>query len=104
MPLAYRFLFPGLWVSWCLYWLWASRRAKLSARRESPGSLLLHMVPLILAAELLASNRTPIVFLNERLYPWAPWQFWMAALVTALGLLFTVWARTAAEGEERLIR
>jgi len=93
MPLAYRFLFPGLWVSWCLYWLWASRRAKLSARRESPGSLLLHMVPLTLAAELLASNRIPIVFLNERLYPWAPWQFWMAALVTALGLLFTVWAR-----------
>jgi protein-S-isoprenylcysteine O-methyltransferase Ste14 len=51
------------------------------------------MVPLFVAAELLASNRTPIAFLNERLFPWAPWQFWMAALVTALGLLFTVWAR-----------
>lgn len=93
MLLAYRFLFPGLWASWCLYWLWASRRAKPTERRESLGSRMLHVVPLLLAAELLASNRAPLAVLNERLFPWAPWQFWIASLVTALGLLFTVWAR-----------
>ncbi len=31
--------------------------------------------------------------LNERLFPWAPWEFWTAALVTAAGLGFAVWAR-----------
>jgi protein-S-isoprenylcysteine O-methyltransferase Ste14 len=26
-------------------------------------------------------------------FAWAPWEFWAAALITTLGLLFTVWAR-----------
>jgi len=93
MPLVYRFLFPSMWLSWAVYWVWASRHAKPSERRESIGSRLLHVLPLLLAVGLLWSKRIPVALLNERLFPWAPWEFWIAALITAAGLLFTVWAR-----------
>jgi len=93
MLLVYRFLFPSMWLSWAAYWVWASRHAKPSERRESIGSRLLHVLPLLLAVGLLWSKRIPVALLNERLFPWAPWEFWIAALITAAGLLFTVWAR-----------
>lgn len=61
--------------------------------REKLGSRLLHVVPLLLAIELLWANRVPVTFLNDRMFPWAPWEFWLAALMTVSGLGFTVWAR-----------
>ena len=93
MLLVYRFLFPSMWLSWAVYWVWASRHANPSERRESIGSRLLHVLPLLLAVWLLWSKRIPVAILNERLFPWAPWEFWIAALITAAGMLFTVWAR-----------
>ncbi|HZP86958.1 MAG TPA: isoprenylcysteine carboxylmethyltransferase family protein [Burkholderiales bacterium] len=51
------------------------------------------MLPLMLAVGLLWSDRVPGAFLNERIFAWTPWQFWIGALMTAAGLLFTVWAR-----------
>jgi protein-S-isoprenylcysteine O-methyltransferase Ste14 len=93
MPLVYRYVFPALWLTWVVYWLWASRGTKPSERREPAASRLLHVLPLTLAAGLLWSHRVPVAFLNERAYPWAPWEFWIGVLMTALGLLFTVWAR-----------
>jgi protein-S-isoprenylcysteine O-methyltransferase Ste14 len=93
MQLAYRYLIPGLWISWIVYWLWESRNAKPTARREPIASRLTHVAPLILAVGLLWGERVPLKILNERLVPWAPWQFWAGAFVTASGLLFTVWAR-----------
>jgi protein-S-isoprenylcysteine O-methyltransferase Ste14 len=93
MQLAYRYLFPGMWISWIAYWLWESRNAKATARRETIASRLTHVVPLILAVGLLWGDRAPIRILNERVVPWAPWEFWAGAVVTASGLLFTVWAR-----------
>ena len=93
MPLVYRYAFPSIWFAWVVYWVWASRRTKPSERREPTASRLLHVLPLILAVGLLWSDRVPVAFLNERAYPWAPWEFWIGVLMTALGLLFTVWAR-----------
>jgi protein-S-isoprenylcysteine O-methyltransferase Ste14 len=93
MPHVERFLFPGLWLAWALYWLLASRHAKPNVRREPFGSRMLHVLPLLLAVWLFWSSRIPIAFLNQRLFPWTHWVFWTGALVTALGLLFTVWAR-----------
>ena len=93
MLIAYRFVFPGLWLAWAFYFLWASFRAKPTARREPLASRMLHVLPLALAAWLLWSDRLPVALLNERLLPPAPWQFWIGALLTALGLLFAVWAR-----------
>ena len=93
MPLVYRFLFPGMWLLWAVYWLLASRHAKPSERREPIASRLLHVLPLLLAAWLLWGDRVPVSFLNERFLPRATWAFWFAVVLTALGLLFTVWAR-----------
>lgn len=93
MPLVYRFLFPGMWLLWAVYWLLASRHAKPSERREPIASRLLHVLPLLLAAWLLWGDRVPVSFLNERFLPRATWAFWFAAVLTAVGLLFTVWAR-----------
>ena len=93
MPLVYRFLFPGMWLLWAVYWFLASRHAKPSERREPIASRLLHVLPLLLAAWLLWGDRVPVSFLNERFLPGAAWPFWFAAVLTAVGLLFTVWAR-----------
>jgi protein-S-isoprenylcysteine O-methyltransferase Ste14 len=89
----YRFIFPGIWLTWAAYWLWAARQSKPDARREPLASRLLHELPLYLAVALLWSDRVPYAFLGVRLYPWSPWELWTAAAITALGLLFTVWAR-----------
>ena len=51
------------------------------------------MLPLLLAVGLLWAEKVPGPFLNERLFPWAPWEFWVAAFVAGAGMLFTVWAR-----------
>ena len=93
MPFVYRYLFASMWISWVAYWFWASRNAKPTERREPLGSRLLHVVPLVLAVALLWGERGPIAILNRRLFPWAPWEFWVAALLTAAGIIFTVWAR-----------
>jgi protein-S-isoprenylcysteine O-methyltransferase Ste14 len=93
MTLIYRLLFPLMWLAWVLYWWLAARGAKVTERKEPLGSRLLHVLPLMIAAYLLWAERVPIAFLNAPLFAWAPWQFWVAALVTAAGLGFTVWAR-----------
>jgi len=92
MPFGSWYLFPAMWMAWIAYWWLASRGVKPVERRESAGSRLLHMVPLAIAAWLLWARTVPGA-LGERLFPWAPWEFWLGALLTAIGLLFTVWAR-----------
>lgn len=92
MPIAYRFLFPAMWLSWAVYWFWASWRTRPTERREPIGSRLLHVIPLLLAVWLLLGRAVPS-WLHQRLLPRAAWEFWTAAVIIALGLLFTVWAR-----------
>jgi len=93
VPYVYKFLFPALWLAWVAYWFLASRAAKPTERREPMSSRLLHVLPLLVAVWLVWAEKVPSTFLNERLFPWVPSEFWAGALVTALGLLFTVWAR-----------
>ncbi|HTT13917.1 MAG TPA: isoprenylcysteine carboxylmethyltransferase family protein [Burkholderiaceae bacterium] len=93
LNLAYRFLFPAMWLVWALYWWLASFGGKATQRREHLGSRLLHVLPLAAAIALLWPERVPFRVLNQRVFPWAPWEFWVAAFVTAAGLGFAVWAR-----------
>jgi protein-S-isoprenylcysteine O-methyltransferase Ste14 len=92
----YRAAFPAMWMAAGVALILLSRRGtKLDERRESMRSQLLHLGPLALAILLLALPRWPFFAeLNRRLYPWAPWQFWITAAMTAAGLAFTVWARS----------
>ena len=93
MTLAYRYLFPALWLGWAAYWWLLSRDVKPAIRRETLASRLLHVVPLVLCLVLLWPDRFPVPGLRERLYAPASWSFWTGAAVTGAGLLFTVWAR-----------
>jgi protein-S-isoprenylcysteine O-methyltransferase Ste14 len=93
MLLVYRYLFPAMWLSWALYWWVMSRDVKPTVRRESPGSRLLHIVPLALAIGLLWRPNAPIPLLDARILPRTAWSFWTGAAVTLAGLLFSVAAR-----------
>jgi protein-S-isoprenylcysteine O-methyltransferase Ste14 len=66
---------------------------KTTTRHESVSSRLGHVIPLAIAAVLLAAPRMPIPILDERFMPRTVWSFWIGALLTATGILFTVWAR-----------
>ena len=46
----------ALWLAWALYWIVSAANSKTTRRRESPGSRLAHIVPLILGGVLLAGN------------------------------------------------
>jgi protein-S-isoprenylcysteine O-methyltransferase Ste14 len=98
VPLFYEFFIPALWLAWLAYWWLASKGVKPTERRESLASRLLHIVPLGLSGILLASNRFHLGVLNVHLLAPALWQFWVAAFMTAAGLLFTVWARVHLGG------
>jgi protein-S-isoprenylcysteine O-methyltransferase Ste14 len=86
-------LFPAMWLIWCAYWWVASRNVKTTARRESIRSRLLHIVPLALAVILLWSPALPVSPRAVRVLPSAEWPFWVGAVLTLAGLLFTVRAR-----------
>ena len=93
MPILYRYLFPAMWLSWAVYWWVSSRNVKSAVRRESLVSRLLHIGPLFLAGVLLSVPNMPVRFLGERFLPLTTWLFAVAAALTAVGLLFAVWAR-----------
>jgi protein-S-isoprenylcysteine O-methyltransferase Ste14 len=88
----YRYLFASLWLGWGLYWWALSRNVKPVARTEPVSSRLAHIVPLLIAAILIGMPRIPLTALGRPL-PLAAWPFWIGAVLTAAGLLFTVWAR-----------
>jgi protein-S-isoprenylcysteine O-methyltransferase Ste14 len=93
MPLVSRYTFSAMWLTWVLYWWIASRDVKNDARRESLSSRLVYIVPLVLAALLFSVQNVRFAFLGQRILPLAEWTFWLGSLLTAGGLLFTVWAR-----------
>jgi protein-S-isoprenylcysteine O-methyltransferase Ste14 len=93
MSAVYEWLFPCLWTAWAAYWWVSSRHAKVTVRRESLQSRLLHMVPLALAALLIALPALPIAPLDRHLFPSSGWLFWTGAAITACGLALAVWAR-----------
>jgi protein-S-isoprenylcysteine O-methyltransferase Ste14 len=84
---------PTLWLAWLLYWAISARNVKETRWREPLGSQLLHRVPIILAAILLAAPGwlpRPLMrrFLSESgLFPA------LGVALLAAGLGFSVWAR-----------
>jgi protein-S-isoprenylcysteine O-methyltransferase Ste14 len=91
-------LIPVLWIAWMLYWWAAARNAKAIQRKESALSRAAHIVPFTIAAWLLAAGRVPIAFLNQPVVPRSVGLAVAGAVVTAIGLAFTVWARVHLAG------
>ena len=74
-----------------------ARGVKEAAQSESPVSRLSHVVPLLIAAFLLAV-RAPLPLLNGRFAPLAIWSAALGAALTFAGLAFCVWARFVIAG------
>jgi protein-S-isoprenylcysteine O-methyltransferase Ste14 len=89
----YRQLTLVLWLAWLLYWLISAFGTKIAQRRESAASRISYVVPLLLGAWLIVSPRLHWGWLSEQLLPRWPLRHALAALLVALGLGFTVWAR-----------
>jgi protein-S-isoprenylcysteine O-methyltransferase Ste14 len=89
----YRQLMPGLWLAWVLYWVISAFGAKTTQRRESLGSRLSHVVPLLIGVALIVWPRVPWDWLSLRLLPPGPLNYALGFVLLALGLAFTVWAR-----------
>jgi len=93
---------PALWLVWLLYWWWSSRSVKRAVRRESTASRAAHLVPLAIAAALLALPTWPAVLGGELLG--ARWVADSAIvgragfLLVAAGLAISVWARAVLGG------
>jgi len=83
--LIYRQLMLGLWLAWLLYWVIAALGAKTTQRRESLGSRLSHVVPLLIGVALIV---WPLPLLPHR-----PLTYAVGLGLLMLGLAFTVWAR-----------
>ena len=94
MDTLYRYLVPGLWIAWLLYWRISAAGVKAARRRESPASRAAHLIPLAIAGLLLWMD--PIAgggVLFERFLPQSDGTYRTGALLLALGLAFSVWAR-----------
>lgn len=90
-------LIPAFWIGWALYWVWSSRGVKPVRRRESRASRAAHVVPLTLAAALLAVPALP-GWLGEPCCAAGPGARATAVLLVAAGLAFSVWARRVLGG------
>jgi protein-S-isoprenylcysteine O-methyltransferase Ste14 len=93
MALLHNFLFPVIWLAYMAYWSAMSRDVKANERTESGPSRFVRLVMLIVAVALLVLPSVPIALLNERFLPPAEWCFWCGAVITVVGLLFSVWGR-----------
>jgi protein-S-isoprenylcysteine O-methyltransferase Ste14 len=93
VPTVYLYLFPAMWLGWAGYWWVSSRNVKPVLHREALRSRLSYVALLVLAALLLSIPNLPVPVLEERFLPFAAWPFVLAAVMTAAGLLFSVWAR-----------
>jgi protein-S-isoprenylcysteine O-methyltransferase Ste14 len=84
---------PTLWLAWLLYWGISARNVKETRWREPLASQLLHRVPLILAAILLAAPAWLPRVLTKRFLPNGLLFPALGAALLAAGLGFSVWAR-----------
>jgi protein-S-isoprenylcysteine O-methyltransferase Ste14 len=88
-----RLVVPTLWLAWLLYWGISARNVKKTRWREPLASQLLHRVPLIVAAILLAVPAWLPRPLTKRFLPEGLLFLALGAALLAVGLGFSVWAR-----------
>jgi protein-S-isoprenylcysteine O-methyltransferase Ste14 len=94
MHIIHRYLIIGLWLVWLAYWRISAADVKVAQRHESPGSRAAHLVPLLIAAVLLGIRTFPDGgWLFQRFLPPSDTNFWIGALLTAIGVAFSCWAR-----------
>jgi protein-S-isoprenylcysteine O-methyltransferase Ste14 len=94
LSVSHRYLILTLWLVWMAYWRISAADVKAAQRHESPGSRAAHVVPLVIAGALLAIRTFPHGgWLFQRFLPASETNFWIGALITAMGVAFSCWAR-----------
>jgi protein-S-isoprenylcysteine O-methyltransferase Ste14 len=87
------FLFPAMWLAYIAYWRAMAADIKSAERREGASSRLQRFAVMILALVLLGVPSIRLSVLDGRFLPASMRWFWIGAVVTASGLLFSVWGR-----------
>jgi protein-S-isoprenylcysteine O-methyltransferase Ste14 len=93
MQLLDDYLILAMWIAWGLYWILSARSVKIPVRRESTLSRWAHYGPLILSGWLLLDGGHSWLPLRAPFMARSDTSLWIAAGVTATGLMFTIWAR-----------
>ncbi|HEX6966311.1 MAG TPA: isoprenylcysteine carboxylmethyltransferase family protein [Gemmatimonadaceae bacterium] len=88
-----RYVIPGLWLAWYLYWMGAARDVKATRWHESALSQLLHRTLLLVAAVLMIEPYWSPAILNVRILPRSTALFVFGVAMLAAGLGFSIWAR-----------
>lgn len=89
----YKCFFPVLWVVYLVYWRIAGLNAKTTRQMEPLASRAIRTVAFLLAIVLMAWPRIPVPWLNRSFLPSGLASFWIGAVITVAGLLFSIWAR-----------
>ena len=84
-----------LWAIWLVLWLLLAFLSKSAKRRETLGQRLEHLLPAVFGFLLIFREGTGAPWLTRAVFPDHPALMMAAVVVTALGLLFAVWARLA---------
>ena len=84
---------PVLWITWLIYWAVSARDVKATRVRQPLRLELLHRVPIIFAALLLAAPRALPRVLTMRFLPAGGPLVLLGPILVAAGLGFAVWAR-----------
>jgi protein-S-isoprenylcysteine O-methyltransferase Ste14 len=82
-----------MWLGWAVFWTFAARRTKPARWRESIGSRVLHVVPLLACAVFLAAPHWLPPILSTRFVPPGHLVPLLGAVMVAAGLGFAAWAR-----------
>jgi len=88
-----RFVIPALWLAWGMFWMAAALHTKSTRWREPIASRVLHVIPLLLCAALLAWPRWFPLVLTERVLPSGDLLPALGAVLVAAGLALAAWAR-----------
>jgi protein-S-isoprenylcysteine O-methyltransferase Ste14 len=88
-----RALIPVLWILWVGYWIVAARAASQTRQRESRASRLSHFAPTILGGVFLGVPNSLGPELERQFHAHTPAWLWIATVLVAIGLGFSVWAR-----------
>jgi protein-S-isoprenylcysteine O-methyltransferase Ste14 len=90
-------LIAVLWFAWGIYWCWSAFGVKRARRREPWASRAAHLVPLTVAAYLLAAPALP-GWLGEPCCAGGARAAGCATALVAAGLALSVWARVLLGG------
>lgn len=89
----YRQLIFWPWCASALYWIISAAATKTNQRRESLGSRLAHIVPLVVGGALIGWHDIPWAWLAQRLWPRSALPYFAGVALLYAGLAFAVWAR-----------